>query len=355
MYKTPKLSTADIRTLATLDGLREQLGRQAAQPSRWIGPLRRSFRAADVGSSTAIEGFTVSAEDVATLVDGHKPVDPDDVDRMAVSCYARAMDHVTVMALDHGFQWSGQAIKDLHFDACFSDWEKNPGRWRQTPVHVTGGGGIAYRGPDSHEVPGLMDETVDWLRHGDLDVHVVVRAAMAHLHLVSVHPFEDGNGRISRIIQSLVLAQDGVMAPELASIEQYLGEHTDEYYATLRMVQARSYQPGRDAKRWVQFCLTAHVAQARRRVAMIEDASRRWARLEALVEERGWPDRMTIGLEQALFGRTDRTTYGREADISPATASTDLRRLLDAGLLAQFGRTRSLHYRATATLADAVR
>ena len=49
-------------------------------------------------------------------------------------------------------------------------------------------------------------------------------------------------------------------------------------------------------------------------------------RIEALVVQRGWPDRLTIALEQALFGRTDRTAYGREAAVSPATATGDLRR-----------------------------
>ena len=67
-----------------------------------------------------------------------------------------------------------------------------------------------------------MDEVVEWLEHGDLDAHVAVRAAMAHLHVVSVHPFRDGNGRISRIVQSLVLARQGLLAPEFSSIEEYL-------------------------------------------------------------------------------------------------------------------------------------
>jgi Fic family protein len=57
-----------------------------------------------------------------------------------------------------------------------------------------------YVGPPHDEVPGLMREVLDWLEQGDVDAHVAVRAAMAHLHLVSVHPFRDGNGRISRIL-----------------------------------------------------------------------------------------------------------------------------------------------------------
>lgn len=351
LYATPDLSAATRGKLAELDELRKQLAHEGAQPVRWMGPLRRSFRAADVGSSTAIEGYTVSEEDVLVLVGGHETPDPDDEDRMAVSCYARAMDHVGVMAVDPSFHWCDRVIKDLHFDACFFDWEKHPGRWRETPVNVTAGGGeIAYRGSDAEDVPGLMDEVVGWLRDGDRDAHVVVRAAMAHLHIVSVHPFEDGNGRISRIVQSLMLALEGVLAPDLTSIEQYLGEHTVDYYETLRAVQRGSYQPQRDAGPWVRMCVEAHVVQARRRLALIADAGRRWARLEAAVEQRDWPDRLVIALEQAVFGRTDRGSYGREADVSPATASSDLRRLADAGLLVQQGRTRNAHYRPAPAL-----
>lgn len=320
---------------------------------RWMGPLRRGFRAADVGGSTAIEGFTVSEEVALTLVEGHEPVDPEDADRMAVSCYARAMDHVTVMAADPSFHWCDRVIKDLHFDACFSDWDKNPGRWRETPVSVTArGGGIAYRAPDAQDVPGLMAEVVEWLSSGDGSAHVVVRAAMAHLHVVSVHPFEDGNGRVSRIVQSLVLGREGLLAADLASIEQYLGEHTEAYYAALRSVQGGSYQPGRDAGPWVRLCIDAHIAQARRRLALIEAAGRRWAALEGLVRQHQWPDRLAIALEQALFRRTDRTSYGREAGVSPATASSDLRRLSDAGMLLQQGRTRNVHYLVTERLRE---
>ena len=53
---------------------------------------------------------------------------------------------------------------------------------------------------------------------------------MAHLNLVMIHPFEDGNGRMSRALQSLVLARDHIVAPEFASIEEYLGRNTPAYY-----------------------------------------------------------------------------------------------------------------------------
>jgi hypothetical protein len=70
------------------------------------------------------------------------------------------------------------------------------------------------------------------------------------------------------------------------------------------------------------------------------------------VEERGWPDRLVIALEQSLAGRTDRTRYGREADVSSVTASTDLRRLVDADLLQQQGRGPSTAYKASDSLQE---
>ena len=286
-------------------------------------------------------------EDAVAIVSGEPPL-PDDESRLAVACYARAMEHVGVMADDPSFHWYDRVILDLHFDACYFQQDKSPGRWRTGPIGVTSDDGrFLYRAPNADQIPALMTEVVDWLDHGEVDAHVVVRAAMAHLHLVSVHPFRDGNGRISRIIQSLVLAREGLLSPEFASIEEYLGSHTPDYYRVLQEVQGGSYQPNRDAAPWVGFCVVAHLAQARRRLEQIRQAATRWAHLEQLVEARVWPDRLVIALEQALMGGTDRTRYGAEADISGASATNDLRRLLDAGLVRQFGRGRNTRYQAS--------
>lgn len=196
---------------------------------------------------------------------------------------------------------------------------------------------------------------VEWLAEGDLEADVVIRAAMAHLHVVSVHPFRDGNGRISRIVQSLVLAREGFASPEFFSIEEYLGSHTPDYYAALREVQGGSYQPHRDGSGWVGFCIEAHIAQARQRLAQIEQAAARWRHLEGLVNARGWPERLMIALEQSLDAGSDRGAYGQEADVSPATASADFRRLLDTGLVVQRGRGRNISYVVSESLREGLR
>jgi Fic family protein len=265
------------------------------------------------------------------------------------------MDHVGVMALDPAFVWLDRVILDLHFDACYFQKDKDPGLWRTGQIAVTGGDGrLVYEGPVAEDVRPLMAEVVDWLANGDLDTHVVVRAAMAHLHTVSVHPFCDGNGRISRIVQSLVLARERLLSPEFASIEEYLGAHTPEYYAVLQRVQGGRYQPERDATEWIAFCIEAHLAQARQRLEQTKEAGARWTFLEDLVASRGWPDRLVIALEQSLIGGTDRASYSREADISTATASNDFRRLVDAGLVAPLGRARNTRYHASPDLGSEV-
>jgi Fic family protein len=339
LYQTPAITEEVRAQLEELDELRQRLGSQVGAAGPWLGTLRRLVQATSIESSTSIEGFSLPTDEAVAIVAGEERAGPDDENQLAVACYARAMEHLEIMADDPGFHWSDRVILDLHFEACEFQRDKSPGRWRTDPIRVTAGDGrTLYQAPDSEQVPALMAEVTDWLESGDRATHVVVRAAMAHLHVVSAHPFRDGNGRISRI------------SPEFASIEEYLGQHTSDYYRVLQEVQGGSYQPERDATPWVVFCIRAHLAQARFRLEQIEQAARRWSCLEQIADDRGWPDRLVIALEQALIGGTDRGRYRTEADISLATATNDLRRLLDAGLIAQQGRGRSTRYQASPTL-----
>ncbi|HXA54379.1 MAG TPA: Fic family protein [Solirubrobacteraceae bacterium] len=352
IFKTPKSDRALRAQLAELDQLRERLGAGAGTAGRWLGSLRRQWRVASAESSIEIEGFRVPEAERVALVGGEQWPDPGDEHRMALACYARAMDHVGAMADDPTFGWNTRVVLDLHFDACWFQRDRDPGRYRRhgTEVSSPGGGPPVYVGPPAERVAGLMEEVVAWLDDGVGDTHPIVRAAMAHLHMVSVHPFRDGNGRVARIVQSLVLARSGLLAPEHVSIEEYLGQHTAAYYSALQAVQGGAYQPRRSAALWVGFCVAAHIEQARRRLAQLEEAGRRWARLEALVARRGWPDRLTIALEQSLFDGVDRATYATEADVSAATASNDLRRLADAELIVRQGSGRNTRYAASKQL-----
>jgi Fic family protein len=348
LYTTPDLQPHQ-QTLDTLADLRRRLGAEVARAAPWMGPLRRQARVEAATSSTAIEGFHVAPRAAAQVIDGGLPATSDP--EKALAGYALAMAHVTVLADDPFFDWSMRLLLDLHFELCAGAPTAQPGRLREGAMGVTApGGSVTYRAPDAAALPALLVALVDWLQRDEGPV--VVRAAMAHLHLVSIHPFRDGNGRLSRVLQSLVLAREGLLSAEMGSIEAQLARDTGAYYAVLQRVQGGSYQPTRSAQSWVEFVLDAHIVQARERLTTIDQAAARWAVLEALVAARGWPERLQIALEQSLFLGVDRTGYMAEADVSPATASADLRRLADAGLVEQVGRGPETRFVASATLRE---
>lgn len=351
LFRVPRIGASLRAKLDELGGLRRDLGDELKQPVRWMGSLRRQVRASSVASSTSIEGFSVTPREAEALVSRGAEAEADDESQQAVACYARAMDRVGTLAADPSFRWLDRVILDLHFDVCWFQRDKGPGLWRTEQIGVTGAdGALEFVGPDADAVPSLMAEVVEWLERGDLKADPFVRAAMAHLHVTSVHPFRDGNGRVARVVQSLVLARAGMASPEFFSIEDHLAAHTPAYYAALRETQDGGYHPRRSAAGWVEFCIDAHLAQSRLRLAQIKRAGERWERLEALVGGRGWPDRLVIALEQSLAGGSDRLAYAHEAEVSPATASADLRRLLDAGLLVQRGRGPATRYEADESL-----
>jgi Fic family protein len=201
-----------------------------------------------------------------------------------------------------------------------------------------------------------MSELIGWLAEGDLDTPALVRAAMAHLNLVSIHPWRDGNGRMARALHTLVLAREGVLAPEFSSIEEWLGAdgfNTREYYAALRSVQGGEWQPERNAHARIVFCLTAHHLQAQEVRRRFEAAARLWARLERLAERNRLDARTVSALYAAAQGHLRRTGYQAEAELTRDQALADLRALRRLGLIEALGHARSQRYVGGAPLREA--
>jgi Fic family protein len=347
IHATPPKSPALLRRLDELDEARRFLARHlgdSAEP--WTGALRRLAAAEATVGSTSIEGYGASLEDAVEILAGRHPSGPPEDTQRIISAYGQAMDRVAVLADDPRFEWSPQTILDLHFLVCHPQPDARPGRFRDGAVIVTRGlGREPYRPPSATEVPALVAEVAKWLGSGDLSRHPVVRAAMAHLNLVSIHPFRDGNGRLARIVQSLVLAREGLLRPELVSIEPYLARHTREYYAILESVQGPFFEPKRDASGWVEFCIEAHVSEATERRHWLEIAYARHDFCERLAREETYPERLVIALDQALLGLpVTNSDYRREADIAGPTATQDLQRLRRDGWLEQEGGGRSVRY-----------
>jgi Fic family protein len=355
IYATPPRSAEILRRLEELDELRRYLAEHLGDSARpWTGALRRLAAAEATVGSTSIEGYGASIEDTVEILAGRHPAGASDETRRIIAAYAQAMDRVAVLADDRRFQWSAQTMLDLHFLVCHPQPLAAPGRLRDGSVIVTRGlGRDPYRPPASADVPALVSEVAKWLGSGDLSRHPVVRGAMAHLNLVSIHPFRDGNGRLARIVQSLVLAKEGLLRPELVSIEPYLGRHTREYYAVLEKVQGPAFDPHRDASAWVEFCVEAHVFEATERRRWLEIAYARHDFCEQLTREQSYPERFVIALDQALLGLPlTNADFRREAEIAGPTATQDLQRLRRDGWLEQEGGGRSVRYVAGRKLQD---
>jgi Fic family protein len=199
-----------------------------------------------------------------------------------------------------------------------------------------------------------MTELVDWLNAPDA-AHPLVRAAMAHLHLVSIHPWSDGNGRMSRSLQTLLIAREGVLAPEFSSIEGWLGRpgNTWEYYRTLAS-RGRDYQPGQDVSGWIRFNLIAYHEQAQQVRNRFDRSAQVWELLTDFAMTLGLDERMVTALHDvAMTGRVRRLRYEHEEGLSLQQAQRDLRDLVSAGVLESVGRTRARYYQEGARFPEA--
>ncbi len=354
LFRTPVLDGRERAVLHEIDGLRQTLRWQIGTPRRWIGSLRRLTFARAVQGSNTIEGFNATLDDVAAVVAGEEPLEASEETRRALAGYRDAMTYVLQLADDPHVTFDESLLRSLHFMMMSYDLSKNPGRWRPGAVYVRNEatGDVVYEGPDVELVPGLVSELVAAVDAHE-ETHALVRAAMAHLNLVLIHPFSDGNGRMGRCVQTLVLAREAILEPLFASIEEYLGANTQSYYDVLAEVGRGSWHPENDARPWIRFSLTAHFRQAKTLLARVKESEELWERCVVEAQSARLPSRVVPVLFNTALGfRAQRSLYRSlvEEDVSEAMATRDLRAMADAGLLVAHGERRGRFYTASREL-----
>ena len=349
LYQTPTLPSQYLDVIQRVDDMRLRLKFMLQQgPRRWTGLLRRSTFARAIQGSNSIEGFHVTVDDAAAAVDGDEPLDEKTESWYAVWGYREAMSYVLQLADDAHFVHHEAVLRSLHFMMTSFDAKSSPGRWRPGAIYVKreGTSEVVYEGPDAARVPELVADLVQQLNERNT-IPVLVRAALAHLNLVMIHPYSDGNGRMARALQTLVLAREGIWDPTFSSIEEYLGLHTQDYYAVLGEVGQGRWHPERDALPWVKYCLTAHFRQAETLLRRTQETDRLAEMLEAEVSTHGLPERTVAALLYAAYGyRVRNTTYRKAVDVSDALSGRDLSALSIAELLIAKGEKRGRYYLA---------
>lgn len=354
IFATPPVDAREAEVLQHVEDLRSRLRLWVAERRRWTGVLRRMSFARQVQASNSIEGYNSTLDDAVAILEGEDPLDATEETTRALEGYRQAMTYVLQLADDPHFAYSTDLVKSLHFMMMGYALDKSPGRYRLGHVYIRNDstGEIVYEGPDAERVPSLVSELVDSLNE-DSAAPAMVRAAMAHLNLVLVHPFRDGNGRMARGLQTLVLAREGILSAEFCSIEEYLGRNTASYYDILARVGRGYWQPENDARPWVRYCLTAHYVQAQTLLRRIRESERLWELLAAEADRHGLPERSVAALFEAARGfRVRNATYRPLSDVTEQTASRDLRQLVAVGLLEPKGERRGRHYVASDRLRD---
>jgi Fic family protein len=348
LFQIHALDAEEARAVERVFELKERLAYAVgSSPRRWQGLLRRSALARAVRGSNSIEGYNVAVDDAIAVVDGQEPLDANEETALAVRGYQTAMTYVLQLANDPYFKYSEALIRSLHFMMIQHDLTKNPGLWRPGAIYVRDDEKqeVVYEGPNADLVPALIDDLVSSLNDAAPAVPALVHAAMAHLNFVMIHPFSDGNGRMARCLQTLVLARAGTLAPQFSSIEEYLGDNTRAYYDVLALVGAGAWHPKRDAKPWLRYCLTAHFQQATKLLRRAREIDKLWDALEQEILKTSLPERVIYALSDAAMGwRVRNATYRSTAEVSDQLAGRDLRMAVEAGLLVATGERRGRFY-----------
>lgn len=330
-------ATARIRSDLRLHG--------AAEPRRWTGWLARMTRARALAASNSVEGINVSADDAIAAIDGEDPANTDRDTWRAVIGYREAMNYILQRRQSPSFRITEDVLLAVHFMICQSNRAAHPGQYRPGWVGVrnTQTGGLVHEGVDRDQLEPRIQELLDYVNEGDVE-SLFLRAALTHLNLVMLHPFTDGSGRTARSIHTAVLATDRSVAPEFSSIEEYVGYNQQEYYDVLSEVGGGGWNPTRNAKPWVRFCLSGHYRQSQTILRRTREIERIYEELLNLVQTNGFPERTVMALVQAAFGRVRNSSYRVSADVSNNLASRDLKMLVDAGFLIPDGEKRGRFY-----------
>jgi Fic family protein len=348
IYKLPHPEPADAIVLEMIAEQHQRLQVILGDPRRWTGSLRRSAQAKNIRGSNSIEGYHVTLDEAIGAIENEPPVEYTETWRAAKG-YRDALTYILQAARDPFFEFSKQFLKSLHFMMVNHEMEKSPGQWRTGTVYVVNQqtGETVYEAPDAAIVNELIEELVEVLKTDEDQVWAPIRGAMAHLNLTMIHPFKDGNGRMARALQTLVIARAGMRDPILCSIEEWLGDNTPEYYSVLAQVGQGKWSPENDCLPWIRFCLKGHYQQAQRLLRRTEEYARMFELIRTLSQKHGLNERSELSLFDACIGvRVTNSRYRAETNVSEYVASRDLKKLSDIGLLSPVGDGRGRAYEA---------
>jgi Fic family protein len=307
-----------------------------------------------IHGTTRIEGNSLNALEVEdVLVGAGSAVSRKDA--LEVLATQEALGFVDKVAGDRKVALDERLVRHIH-TLVLDDIDPllTPGAYRRGPNAVGDAqGNVIFTTPASGDVPALMRQFGIWLRRGCDGRPAPVAAALAHLELVGIHPFYDGNGRMARALARLLLLRDGYALGGLVSLDAYLDNDRRAYFDAIGASAGRSYKPPYDATAFVQYFIGSIVGAADFVLARSKGLTLTLALLRRDVMSGRIPARSQDGLVYAWINGSIRPSdYVRITGRTSQSASRDLAAAVLAGHLVATGATRDRRYRLGPRLAE---
>ncbi len=249
-----------LRTISKIDRFDATWSNIEKREGQSLKHLKNIATVRSVGASTRIEGSRMSNEEVKALLDNLDITKIEERDAQEVVGYFEVLELITENYNE--IEITESNIKNLHnLLLKYSEkdqWHK--GNYKQLPnaVEATlpdGTKQIIFQTTNAgFETEDAMRKLIEWY-NSDTEVHPLVKVATFSYEFVSIHPFQDGNGRLSRLLATLLLLKNGYKWIQYVSFEHEIENRKSEYYLKLRQCQAQ--RPNEDITEWINFFLSA--------------------------------------------------------------------------------------------------
>lgn len=312
-----------------------------------LSKLRKVATIESIGSSTRIEGAKLTDAEVETLLSGLKTRSFQSRDEQEVAGYAEAMDLV--------FQaWEDMPITENHIRQLHQTLlrhstkdERHRGGYKTLDNHVVAFGpdgkelGVVFATTSPFDTPREMEALVGWVQKAIREeaFHPLLIVAIFIVKFLAIHPFQDGNGRLSRVLTTLMLLRAGYAYVPYASLESVVEENKGQYYNALRRTQ-KSLDNTPDWEPWIGFFLRALKKQKTILEERVEDE-----KIAQVTTEELHPLSAEI---LSFFDKQKRLTVSEIVALTDANRNTikvRLRELNQSGRVELIGKGRGAYYR----------
>jgi Fic family protein len=247
-------------------------------------------------------------------------------DTLEVANYVRAMRH-GLSRMKSGFPLSLRLIREMHEVLLRSGRgsRSTPGEFRESQNWIGGTrpGNALYVPPPVKEMNDALDSFERFLHDGAEQYPVLVQCALIHVQFESIHPFLDGNGRMGRLLITLLLVERGVLVEPLLYMSLYLKQNRDEYYDLLQRVRLDG-----DWEAWVLFFLRGVSSTAEKAVALAKDLlslfERDAQKLEDVGGRRGSALQILTRLQEMPYTSIGRLAEATGLSFNTVTSSLEL-------------------------------